>query len=165
MGKRKEIEKVLVLVRHAHRDTADVNQDNGLSSKGRDQAERLMDTFRKRFPDARNVALLSSPKKRCQETFNSIARGSASKVSVDPRLDEGASAESNQMFESRVQAFLDWWRHEGPETLIACSHGDWIPVALFLLTGARAEIHKAAWCEIQLVEGQTRLVALVQNNK
>ncbi|HTL10895.1 MAG TPA: phosphoglycerate mutase family protein [Bdellovibrionota bacterium] len=162
---KRDVEKILVLVRHAHRDTEDVNADNGLSSKGRDQSQKLLEIFRTRFQNARNVALLSSPKRRCKETLEPMAKGSASKVHVDPRLDEGASKETGQMFEARIQAFIDWWMSEGPEVVIACSHGDWIPVALQILTGARADVKKGAWVEIQVIEGKSRLATLIQNNK
>lgn len=72
---------IWILIRHAHRDTADRAQDNGLSKKGREQAKRLRKYFEERFPEGEgDLVLVTSPKKRCVETIEPIAESCTSEA-------------------------------------------------------------------------------------
>lgn len=129
-------EKVLLLVRHAHRDKPMGSAfDNGLSKKGRRQAQKLARHYRDRL---RGAYFVSSPKIRCVETLQPLSK----KIRIDPFLDEGP-----RMAE-RVNAFLKWWKTKGPSLVVVCSHGDWLPMALKKLTRATIEMEKGAAAEI-----------------
>jgi phosphohistidine phosphatase SixA len=142
------LNKILILVRHAHRDKDEGRElDNGLSERGRRQARALTKFFAKAYPEA-NPVFLSSPKKRCRETLL--------KVESDPLLDEGSN------LEGRVAKFTAWWKTQGPQFTVACSHGDWLPVCIEALSGARVELKKGALAEIHLDPDATRLYCLLQ---
>ncbi len=146
--------KTLVLIRHAHRERLLGPQvDNGLSDKGKKQAKEVAKYFHDYF-DSSEATFLSSPKKRCMETIQAIS----DKVEVRDELGEGLG------LRFRAQKFADWWR--GPsasELTVACSHGDWIPECVQILTGAVIDIKKAGWVEIESVGTQVRLTWLIQD--
>ncbi len=139
--------KRLILVRHAHRDTSDRALDNGLSPKGETQAAGLLKVFRKRFGKSR-ARVLSSPKRRCVETLRPTARHAGTFVRRDLRLDEQNPDESDLQFLRRVEAFCEWWKDEGPDLLVVCSHGDWLPLAVELLTGRVVDLKKSGFVEL-----------------
>jgi 8-oxo-dGTP diphosphatase len=139
----------LIIIRHAHRDTAVRALDNGLSKKGKSQARRLLKYFRKRFgTDTKNITLMSSPKKRCMETLEPIAQFLGTEVSAAPLLLEQEKLESASSLERRVQKFLKQ-SSTMRGTLVICSHGDWIPLALKAACGATAAPGKGSWIEIE----------------
>jgi 8-oxo-dGTP diphosphatase len=136
-------EKVLILIRHAHRDKLDGGSaDNGLSSKGHKQAEGIRDWFKAHYKKTKAV-VISSPKVRCVETVEGVADLLDTKIETVSFLDEGGSAEGKSM---RLEEF--WLQCEAP-LLVACSHGDILPVALHHFVGARADISKGALAEIE----------------
>jgi len=102
----------LFLVRHAHRDTSNREDDNGLSDKGRDQAKTLVSLFQKKIDpkggkkSGSKIVLLSSPKKRCIETLTPFSKKMDVTITIDPNLDEQRSGESSGQFEKRVASFL-----------------------------------------------------------
>ncbi|MBI3542963.1 MAG: histidine phosphatase family protein [Deltaproteobacteria bacterium] len=148
--------KTLILIRHAHRVKVDGGAaDNGLSPKGRRQAEAARKFFKRRFDDTHPL-IVSSPKKRCLETVEPIARAAQVEVSISPLLDEGPSVLR------RAQEFIAWWKREAPELTIACSHGDWLPVCLEELVHVDLELKKGAWAELELSARSPRLTWLVQ---
>jgi 8-oxo-(d)GTP phosphatase len=150
------VEKTLILIRHAHRSKRWGSEaDNGLSARGRKQAERLRRFFLGKFPKGR-VRVVSSPKARCVETVEPIARSARTRVRAEPLLDEGAA------LAARCARFESWWRRRAPARVVACSHGDLLPVLLLRLTGARADMSKGAWAEVRLKGGRAELVSLVQ---
>lgn len=145
--------KRLVFIRHAHRDTEFHSRDNGLSEKGLKQVKQLV-----RFSEGRDLEgaeFISSPKLRCIETLSPVAKALKTEISIDRRLGEGGSLDD-------LDQFVDWWKYEGPNLLVACSHGDVIPFLVQKITGGVISIKKAGWCEIELVGNDAYLTWLVQ---
>jgi broad specificity phosphatase PhoE len=158
--------KTLILIRHAHRDKPNGRQeDNGLSEKGKRQAKKVAAYFEKTHPGEMPY-LISSPKVRCVETLQPLAKREKAEIQISSLLDEQAEQpkiESTQSFYQRVENFCQWW-HSGksPELTIACSHGDWIPACLQVLVGTPAELDKGGWAEITLKEGDVALRWMLQ---
>jgi broad specificity phosphatase PhoE len=153
----------LVLIRHAHRDTSEREQDNGLSAKGKEQVKGL-----KRFVQARRkreenfaqgrVLWLSSPKRRCRETLDPLAEKLAEESAVvDLRLDEQGVGESESEFSRRIEAFVKDLAHQKADWVFVSSHGDWLPHVLDSVTGCPLSMKKGAWVEIQM-EGSKGMV-------
>jgi broad specificity phosphatase PhoE len=142
-----------VFIRHGHRDTSDRLKDNGLSDKGLEQSRRLAAYFKTRFVSDRGkdaetrLALFSSPKKRCIETLGPIAKLLGAKIAISDLLVEQTGLETESAFKKRIGKFLR--EDHGCETAIVCSHGDWIPYAIELLSGASVDVKKASWVEIE----------------
>ena len=166
--------KTLILIRHAHRDTDDRTRDNGLSDKGQAQVKKLTHFAMKRLKssefegiDEKNnrPLLFSSPKKRCQETMVMLAKELKLKVEVEPRVDEHHLLESHEGMIERIRAFLEHWEKKGPQVTIVCSHGDWIPMAIQLLTGVKVGIKKSGWIEIENAYGEMMLTWMVQKHE
>ena len=148
-------EKILVLVRHAHRDTTVKQADNGLSDKGQKQALRINEELAAKFAGEK-ACFLSSPKRRCIETLEPLAEEFGKKVKVDPLLDEEGPDETSSEFIARIKSFLDWWKNKAPKLTIACSHGDWLPEATGLLTGKEADFAKGGWTLLTLHSGKVQ---------
>lgn len=158
--------KTLILIRHAHRDYSDRTHDNGLSKKGREQAKLLQQFFKKRMQqDFKGIkpVLLSSPKLRCLETLVPIAKSTKIKVEEDARLIEALSHEDSRAFQDRVRIFLDDWMRSGAALTIACSHGDWIPMAFSVLFEMQVDVRKASWTELTYARHRPELSWLVQS--
>jgi broad specificity phosphatase PhoE len=152
--------KTLILIRHAHRDTSNRELDNGLSAKGKDQAKFLKRFFAERFsPDdtRQGLWLLASPKKRCFETLEPIAKHAESTIDRNPDLDEGQNGESIEAMTKRVQHFLHEWHQHQAGITVACSHGDWLPIAVSELLGFGHEMKKGSWFEVELENSQPQL--------
>ena len=140
----------LILIRHAHRDTTQREQDNGLSPKGKKQAKALLGYFKKRFGrKSADLVLMSSPKKRCVETLTPIARYLRDKILVSNSLTEQGPGESAADLAKRCRGFVAELGKGRHKTLIACSHGDWIPLVLEELCTVRMMPKKASWIEIE----------------
>jgi broad specificity phosphatase PhoE len=153
--------KQLILVRHAHRDTSDRNQDNGLSAKGLKQAKWLRrfaaDRFdKKEWKDLRG-RVLSSPKRRCLESVAPISELFELPCETHNDLEEQKSGESFAQFNDRIHHFLDWWVKDGPSLVVACSHGDWLPLAIFHVLGTSIEMKKGSWLELEWENGRAQL--------
>jgi len=157
--------KVLILIRHAHRDTEDPSADNGLSKKGIAQVEILADYFHRYFEkefEGMRPRFLSSPKKRCRETLGPLAAREKVEMKVDARLSECTPTEGSRGFLSRIREFAEDWRQGGRELTVICSHGDWIPELVAELANARISLKKAGFVEIRESAGECVLSALVQ---
>jgi broad specificity phosphatase PhoE len=141
-------EKILVLVRHAHRDTVSKKADNGLSPKGQKQALRLEVELASKFEE--KPLLISSPKKRCIETLEPLAEKLGQEVDIEPLLDEESPNEKSADFLDRIKAFANWWKTQAPKITIACSHGDWLPETVGLITGREADFVKSGWLLLTL---------------
>ena len=151
--------RTLIVVRHAHRDRPPGrDRDNGLSPKGEKQSRRVLKLFKERFGEEKGTAplILSSPKIRCMETLVPIARWTEAPVRVTPLLDEGGDVDA------KVARFLTEWRAGKGALTVLCSHGDVIPVLLQAATGARADLSKGGWAEIEFDGGPPMLTWLVQ---
>lgn len=145
--------KRLIFIRHAHRDTEIHTRDNGLSERGHEQVKLLVKHARNR--EIEDALFLSSPKVRCIETISPVAEDCRSKIKIDERIGEGCSA-------AAMESFVDWWKYEAPDLVVACSHGDVIPMLVQKLSGAAISIKKAGWCELELVGREVYLTWLVQ---
>jgi broad specificity phosphatase PhoE len=157
--------RTLILVRHAHRDTSDRALDNGLTEKGRAQARALLAHYLEEFPPGQGPPpkVLTSPKRRCIETVAAIAERAGTRVEVSAELDEQSSQESDEEFDGRIRGFVRRWVSGKEALVIACSHGDGLPIALREATGARAKLKKGGWAEIRLkVGGRPELRSLIQ---
>jgi broad specificity phosphatase PhoE len=152
------MEKNLILIRHGHRDNSRRELDNGLDEKGKTQAKNIRRFFLKRFEDQEGgIWIASSPKRRCTETVLPLALDMKLPIDVHPGLDEQAPGESGEKFQSRVQKFLRGWIEEGPGITVACSHGDWIPVAVYHLLGVQSDPKKGSWTEVTWSGGRATL--------
>lgn len=147
----------LIVVRHAHRDKSEGKDvDNGLSSKGKKQASKIFEHFKKEFAGVHSARILSSPKKRCVETVQPIAEALKTKVHTSSLLDEGPE------LEDRARKFLADWKREGSGIAVICSHGDWIPLFLELATGVPTDLAKGGWAQVETVEGKLVITRLIQ---
>ncbi|MEO5666656.1 MAG: phosphoglycerate mutase family protein [Bdellovibrionota bacterium] len=128
---------MIYFLRHAHRDTHDPSADNGLSEKGWEQCDDLARYFKKkveRIDEAR-----SSPKVRCMQTTESVAKAYKLKVREDWSLHESAG-DSDRDFRDRIVKLLEKLQSE-KKTLLLGTHGDVLDV--ILRWGAqKGEIHK-----------------------
>lgn len=152
--------KTLILIRHGHRDNSVRTIDNGLSDKGREQAKYIKRFFTSRFQDAdlkQGVWFASSPKLRCMETLLPTAKAFNRDVDAHPLLDEQMSKEPAGRLEERVQAFLKEWSKSDVGVTVASSHGDWLPLAMFHLTGLHFDPKKGSWFEIEWMAGRASL--------
>lgn len=150
--------KTLILVRHAHRLKLEGGDaDNGLSDKGRKQAKRAAKRFRAYF-DGQQALFVTSPKRRCLETLVPFVDSDRGKLQINADLGEGGP------LDRKVERFIAWWREKAPDLVVACSHGDWIPLALKALTGAEIALKKGGWAELEMGAGDecARLVWLIQ---
>lgn len=147
------MEKRLILIRHAHRDTSDRSLDNGLSRKGQRQAGRIVRYGEKLIlpEDYRklNGEMVSSPRKRCLETVQDLAKSWKASVNVAKDLDERGETETSAAFMERIHRFLVAWQKNPCHLTIICGHGDWLPLAIFHLIGLSVEMKKGAWLEIE----------------
>lgn len=147
----------LIFIRHAHRDTSDRSQDNGISDKGREQVkglEKFVRARRKRDEDfvQDGVLWLSSPKQRCIETLAPLAdRLSGAKVEVDSRLDEMSGGESEEEFRHRIMEFIKDVGASENQWVFLSSHGDWLPLALEYVGGASLAMKKGSWVEYNML--------------
>lgn len=156
--------KRLIIIRHAHRDTATPSLDNGLSKKGKKQARRLLNFYGRVLPDARPL-ILTSPMKRCVETVEQLAAASGTRAVMDKRLLDLSGKEGRQTRPKRLVDFLSWWKEQAPALTIACSHGGWIDLFLKVTTGANSNLKKGGWAEISWQGKQAELVWLIQSFK
>ena len=148
------MKKTLVLIRHAHRKTAggtEREQDNGLSEKGHEQAQEVFKKFQKKVEKNRgNVAILSSPKKRCVQTIQEIADISGVNLQISSLLDEERAGEGHAALIGRIGEFISWWKKDAPALTLICSHGDWLPLCMDLLVSREKSFEKGGW--VQLVQ-------------
>lgn len=153
--------KQLIFLRHAHRDTSVRTMDNGLSAKGERQAKWVKRFSQQRFTTQEwqqlKGGILTSPKLRCVETVAPLSEYFQCKIELRADLEERRSGESFAAFNERIHRFMGWWVKEGPALTVACSHGDWLPLAIFHLTGAAIEMKKGAWLELEWESGRAQL--------
>lgn len=148
--------KTLLVIRHAHRNKNLTSSDNGLSEKGEKQAKNLSKYFENSFTP-KNFRFLSSPKKRCLETIEPLAKTGKREIKIIPMLDEGGN------IEAKTKAFLDWYRKSKRPFLAICSHGDWIPLFLEKATGIPVALNKGAMAELILEDEKFQLRQVIQD--
>ena len=147
--------KTFFLVRHAHRDIIHSSDDNGLSEKGRRQSFAIVDFFETTLDGKKSVYLCSSPRVRCQETLGPLSDALKKELHIDPLLDE--SAHQKRPLEKSIDLFLQWLREQKIETVIACSHGDWIPVFFDKVTGHEESLKKSGLCEFEFHNNEFKI--------
>lgn len=157
--------KTLVLIRHGHRDTSERELDNGLDAKGQGQAKCIEAFFHKRFSESKEVRLVSSPKKRCQQTLKPLADSLRLKVETHSGLDEQHRGESESEFHSRLIRFIKEWKDSEDPITVVCSHGDWLPLAVHKLIGVQQDFKKGSWLEIELSGGHASLTWYIPSFK
>jgi len=130
----------LVLVRHAHRDVSDRTLDNGLSDKGREQVEELIDDLENEsLPQSQTF--WSSPKQRCIETLTPLSEWNEGTFTIEPLLDEQQPHENQKQFIERLQTLVAK-AVALKKTLYLCSHGDVLPELANLLVGLHVDLGK-----------------------
>ncbi len=155
--------KRLILVRHAHRDTDEGRElDNGLSAKGKKQ-RKLLNRFLAAQKGIEHATLMSSPSTRCMETLAPLAKKYALELEETPVLIEQQAEESWKQFERRVRYFCATWKKSGLPLTIVCTHGDWIPAAVFSLVGVGIELKKSGIVVLHGEKRDVQLETLIQN--
>lgn len=147
--------KTLVIVRHAHRNKdKGRSADNGLSLKGHLQTKWIRLFFKRVYSDQKlaeqKIIVYSSPKQRCIETVEGVAKRYGTRVEIFPLLDEQLEAENPVSFRKRIDRFIRWWQEEAPEFCVVCSHGDWIPLFLQKATGVVGKVGKGGIIELAI---------------
>lgn len=154
--------KTLVLIRHAHRDTSKGRElDNGLSEKGKKQKRKATQYFLKRFP-GKKPALFSSPAKRCWQTIESIAKETGIETLIEGGLWEYTPGESATQFKNRIRKTLQEIQTAKSDVIVLCSHGDWIPMATYVLCGLLIELDKGGWIEFEMHPDKPKLRNVIQ---
>jgi phosphohistidine phosphatase SixA len=89
----------------------------------------------------------SSPKRRCRQTIEPLAKALGAKIETQPVLDEGADPE----------LVARWVIKQTSDILCICSHGDILPDLGRVLLGGRLRLNfkKSTVAMIRLGEGET----------
>ncbi len=150
--------KTLIIVRHAHRDIVDSDRetDNGLSDKGKRQAKKIQKYFRERFKKETPL-LISSPKRRCIETLEPIAKKKKIEIAEHALLDEGGD------LRTKVKNFIKQVEQKPDPIVMVCSHADWIDTFFDEMIGINSSLQKGGWLELSLESGQPRLTWMLQS--
>ena len=141
--------KTLYLIRHAHRDVSDRTLDNGLSLRGVAQAKKIEEWFTSKEISLPSE-LVSSPRRRCQETLTPLSERSGLPLKIDPGTEEQRENEDSAQFGRRVLNWFQAWKKSAEPVTLVCSHGDWIPLIISLACGQRLEIPKGSVTRITL---------------
>lgn len=109
--------------------------------------------------------LLTSPKKRCMETLEPLARKLERKLVLHPSLTEfrgDNKKETKSEFKKRIRLFLrEWEKSKNPLTIL-CTHGDWIPHFFKETLGTSIHLKKGGWAELE-GSGEIQLTWLIQS--
>lgn len=150
-------DQTLVILRHAHRDTSLGSAiDNGLSEKGIAQSKKIKKYFEQNFEDLQPW-VLSSPKKRCQETVKKLAKAAGVEIQVSAALDEGGD------LEAKAARLVGEVTQSKQNMIVLCSHGDVIPVLTQHLIGAEILLEKGGWIQLERVSGRYHLQWVLQD--
>lgn len=132
----------LVLLRHATRSPYD-GGDSSLSTKGRAQAEDLVEQLAPRGPLPHPSRLIASPKRRAKETLTPVSHALHLPLDVDTRLDERHQNETPGEFRARIEELfreLESAAADGASCVWLCTHLDWIEAAMIAMTHDLNEI-------------------------
>ncbi|WGL17607.1 histidine phosphatase family protein [Microbulbifer bruguierae] len=83
----------ILLIRHGEAAKSPINDDPGLTTTGRHQAEQLASALQQRFPAGKGVRLISSPKARARQTAVPVALKWQKVVAEEPKAIEIPSPE------------------------------------------------------------------------
>lgn len=138
-----------------------------MDEKGTRQAELIKEHFHQRFQsmDPKELDFQTSPKKRCVETLEGLAKSLKKEAFITPLLDERQSGEDSKAFTKRIRSFLESFKQQKAEIVMACSHGDYIPSFIKLTTDLSTDIGKAGWIELSYENDQWRVEELVAHWK
>lgn len=154
-------EKLLVFIRHAHRENSLRELDNGLSEKGLGQTQRLLRYFLRRQEkeswQAEDFSFFTSPKLRCVQTLEPLAKAAGVPLVIRPELTEQKRNESFGAFQQRVQAESENLLQQPAPVIFICSHGDFLPLSIYHFLGVAVNFKKAGWLEFSSYEGQFSL--------
>ncbi|MCC6137575.1 MAG: histidine phosphatase family protein [Bdellovibrionaceae bacterium] len=117
----------LILLRHGDRSPG--FSDVPLSEKGLQQAQEL--TQKQELLGVTQI--LCSPKRRALQTVEPLTKTLGLHLNILQELDQMRQIESPNDFMERVQRFLMALPRTSPETLLVCSHSDWLQQAVLLL--------------------------------
>lgn len=133
----------IVFLRHGHRDTNVRDIDNGLDEKGWRQVQDLKEQFIQGALPHGEV-YYSSPKKRCRETIEPLAKLAGKNMIVAQKLNEREDAESEKQFLKRIHFFIEELlsNADNYKCIYLCSHGDVLPMMIDALTGQWREVKK-----------------------
>lgn len=149
--------RVLVVIRHAHRNkNRGRHVDNGLSTRGRAQARRLLSFYKRGHGKGWSPRVYSSPKKRCWETVDPLAHYYKQQIERDQDLDEGG------LLQKKVRAFYRRWLKSQDSVTLICSHGDWIPCFALEILGITVDLKKGGMIEVERGRGKLRVNWIVQ---
>lgn len=119
----------LILLRHGDRSPG--FSDVPLSGRGLEQAQNL----------AGNKDLITaskiycSPKRRALQTVEPLVKNTAIPMETTNEVDQMRQIESPSDFTRRISLFLDALPRQQKETILVCSHSDWLQQAVLLLAG------------------------------
>lgn len=155
--------KHLIVIRHARplhptTENLEAGSDCSLSPAGQKQAAQFAEFMTHEFSHQTSL-ILSSPKKRCQETVVPLAEGLGLSVQSWEILNEGGS------LREKSKKLQEWWKENAPPLAVLCSHGDLIPVLCEVLIGVPVELGKGQWLHAQLVHGKGKLIKIFQETQ
>lgn len=118
--------KEIVIFRHAQKDSWQANPT--LSDYGQKQAQNLVTLVNTSQLPAPSL-LISSPKKRAQQTFIPLQEKFQIPLVLDPALDERSNHETGREFEARIKQFIhyDLVQNAVP-CMFLCTHLDWLEI-------------------------------------
>lgn len=117
----------LILLRHGDRSPG--FSDVPLSEKGHAQAREL--TQKKELLSVHQV--FCSPKRRALQTIEPLMLVTGKNAKVTNELDQMRQIESPTDFLNRIQRFLDTLPKNSQESVLLCSHSDWLQQAVLAL--------------------------------
>jgi broad specificity phosphatase PhoE len=97
------------------------------------------------------------------ETLDSLATKHGLEIEETPILLEQQPEESWKQFERRVRYFCATWKKSGLPLTVVCTHGDWIPAAIFSLIGVGIELRKSGVVVVSGVKRDLHLETVIQN--
>ena len=123
--------------------------DNGLSERGKAQSLEIAETLFAKLSAGKKPLILSSSKNRCVETVAPLAGLIGVDVEISPLLMEQVYGESEQSFLGRIDSFISEWKSSMPDVVIACSHGDVLPLMIEKISGTQRDLFKGEWVELK----------------
>lgn len=153
------LNKTLVIVRHAHREKPTGREaDNGLSTKGRKQAKAIAKFYQEIFEKTKPL-VYSSPKLRCIETIEPLAKKTKAKLEILDSLNEAIT--TTELLR-KIEDFNAHLRSLSAPLVVICSHGDWIPAYLKQVFGIDLDLDKGGWIQIDFFNGKPQLSWVIQ---
>lgn len=124
----------ITLLRHGNRDLT-MSSDGGLNRAGNDLAAGLPSKIEPNGNLPKPTQLISSPKKRAQETLLPMSKALELPLLTEEDLDERRTNESSVEFRSRVKNYLELLpnKYKSSDVVCLCTHSDWLDDAMIVL--------------------------------